>query len=77
MSDDDVIYEREEAEPRQALFERRKPRGKSTWKYTRLTVATATGMKVAGVRAAEKRGELDMEDIKSVALFIGKRCRPT
>lgn len=77
MSDDDVFYEMDAAEPPRSLFRRRRPRGKSTWKYTRATVATATGMKVAGVRAAEKRGELDMEDIGSVARFIAKRSRPT
>ena len=49
------------------------PRGPGVFRYTRAVVVAAVGGDIAGLRSAERRGELVMGDLVSVARFIVRR----
>jgi len=69
-----VLDEPEEyAQERAPLFHQRGKRGKVMWKYTRSSLARYLGMQRSGVRSAEKRKELVLDDIGSVARFVVRR----
>lgn len=50
------------------------PRGPGVFRYTRAVVVAAVGGDIAGLRTAERRGELVMGDLVSVARFIVRRA---
>ena len=45
------------------------------WKYSRASLALLVRMQPAGIRSAERRGELVLSDLASVSRFVLRRLR--
>ena len=71
-----VLDEPEEhAQARAPLFPEHVKRGKGVWKYSRASLALLVRMQPAGIRSAERRGELVLSDLASVSRFVLRRLR--